>query len=94
VQTQFTLFGEDVQVVRQGKPPDDDGFGLERIGPILHRLFKEWDGCRSRRARLETVMTGPYDHDLSLAADACLADEEAVADDITATLSTLEGAHE
>ena len=39
-------------------------------------------------------MTGPYDHDLSLAADACLADEEALADDIAATFAAWEGAHE
>jgi hypothetical protein len=94
VQTQSTLFDEDTQVLRQSKPPDNDRSGFERIGPNLHRLFEQWEGTRSRRARLEAGMTGPYDADLSLCLDGSLAAEESVAVEIAATLFMAEVHHE
>jgi hypothetical protein len=94
VQTQFTLFGEDVQVLEESKRQADETPGFERVSAILNRLFGDWDTKRARRARLETAMSGRYDAALSLCIDASVADEESISDEIAVALKEWEGAYE
>jgi hypothetical protein len=94
VQMQGTLFDENAQVLEASEPQADETPGFERVSSILNQLFADWDTQRSCRARLETGITGAYDQDLSMALDDCLADEESVADEITATLFMAEAHHE